>query len=272
MDREADIIANFPDWEICENDTVNVKSWRYTGGIKGIIKSFLNTLKNRINPIKYADDVMMNLSDWECTGEILQTDVANRGFMTAEIYPNENLGRIVLISGHPECKVWWGGHIVDYPDTDSNTLYDGFHGWVDTIPPEETIEDEKTYAYWVIRRSIAWGAKIPDNDLPPVYGPSQVKDLENYQQTGSFILSAINEEINIPYQLGLYYKFSSDNETWTEWQFYANSINKKTWDFYPEFAEGKGFYQFVSIRTDMDQNTIIKERFPPGPDAIVQVI
>lgn len=272
IDRQAHIIANFPDWEICENDSVKIKSWEYTGGIKGIIKSFFNIIKSGINPIKHADAVMMDMSDWECTGEIIKTDVASRGFMSAEVYPNENQGRIVLISGHPECKVWWGGHIIDYPDTDSNNLYDGFHGWVDTIPFEETIEDEKTYSHWIIRRSIAWGAKIPECNLPPVYGPSQVQDLENYQQTGGFVLTAINEAIKIPYNLELFYRHSSDNETWTEWKLYGKSLNKKSWDFYPNFANGNGFYQFVSIRTDEYEDTIVKERFPPGPDAIAQVI
>ena len=271
VDREAEIIARFPEWEICENETVQIKSWKYTGGLKGMFNSFFKELRKGNNPVRSPSDFFMNITDWECTGAILQTDNADTGFMTAETFPNENQGRIVLISGHPECKVWWGGHIENHPETDSNNLYDGLHEWVDVIPFNQTIEDEKTHAYWIIRRSIAWGSKIPESDLPPIYGPSRIKELESYIQPTDFSIISVHESSNKPYHLDLYYKFSTNNESWTDWIKYSESIDNHKWDFNGEQAMGCGYYQFASIRTEeLDYSTNI-ERFPPGPDIIVQV-
>ena len=74
--------------------------------------------------------------------------------------------KIVFCSGNTEFGVFWGGHIKPVEDNDNNSLYEGFYDWVNITSPEEKLEDEKTYNYCIIRRSIAWASKkVPDNDL-----------------------------------------------------------------------------------------------------------
>jgi len=168
-DRDMWILAQFPQEEISDNLSTRIHHWRYNGGIKGLLKAMLLGSGD----IHYWEHLGIFMrafvfaEDWD-QDVILETDLANKPFMTAEIYPNQNQARIVLCSGHPEYNVWWGGHIEEVEDTDHNNIYEGFHHWKDVIPEEETIQDEFSYNYWIIRRSVAWAAKIPDNDLPPI--------------------------------------------------------------------------------------------------------
>ena len=265
--RDSQVIARFPEEEISENVSTKIHAWKYIGGVKGLIKGLFTSIKNKKSILSIPMDMALNAVDWENTNKIIEMNFSGKGFITSEEYPNENKARIVLSSGHPECKVWWGGHIEEKEDTDHNKLLDGFHHWVDITPAEDTPEDEIKYNNWLVRRLVAWAAKIPDEDLPPVFEPSEVYDLESIEQGSSMILNAnVEPYYSNPWYLDLYYKFSTDNATWTDWIYYGRSIDRQSWEFYSPAAEGDGFYQFCSIRTIEQGAVIEKENFPPGPD------
>jgi len=219
-DREMMVLAKFPEEEISDNETLQIHHWSYTGGLRGITKALIRGLKGEgeilwmetlgVLPMK----IFVFAEDWEMTDKLSETNVSNKAFLTAEIFPNENEARIVRCVGHPEFKVWWGGHIEEMPDTDHNNLYEGTHRWVDVTPFNETVEDEMTYNYCIVRRCIAWASqKVPDNDLPPIYGPSQVSDIYPYEQPAIFTVEGNVETANGITSTELFYRHSNDNVT-----------------------------------------------------------
>lgn len=75
-------------------------------------------------------------------------------------------GRVVLYGPHPENSVVINGTIQEYLGT----------GMLNFIFPFETYVFNyfgtslgQTYNWWIIRRSVAWAAKIPDAELPPIH-------------------------------------------------------------------------------------------------------
>jgi len=274
--REVSVLARFPEEEISDNETMKIHVWDYTGGILGIIKGIFNHIREdgSIFGGSFANCLFM-ATDWEMTDQIMQTNFSNKPYMTAEVYPNENKARIYLCSGHPEMGVWWGGNIMEVEDTDYNSLYSGLHGWENAIPENETVEDEHTYTWWMVRRAIAWCAKVPDNDLPPVYGASQASDIYPYEQTSDFTILGNSEPSEGVVSLHLYYRYSPDNETWTEWDLYNTDEDGSdgwSWNFNSTDANGLGYYQFYSIRQVDYSDYVETEKNPSGPDAIVKVI
>ena len=208
------------------------------------------------------------LGDWEMTDTIIQTDFANQPAMTSEIYPNEHQARIVLTGLHPEYNTWWGGRIKETQDTDSNTLWDALHRWVNVTAQNETFENE--YNDWISHRCVSWVAKIPDNDFPPIYGPSQVCDIAPYQQQSDVTIFGCSETAEGLVSLELYYRYSSDNITWNPWRVYAidhDSSDGWSWQFHA--PNGSGYYQFHSIRCVSHDGYLDRELSPPGPDASV---
>jgi hypothetical protein len=274
-DREIIVLAKFPEEEVSNDPSSQIHYWTYTGGISNLIKALF--VKDEIIWCKNLGILMRSFlfsSDWEMTDKIVETDVADKIFMSAEIYPNENKARIVICSGHPELLTWWGGDLKDVEDTDNNSIYEGFYRLEDAIPFEETIEDEFTYNNCIIRRIIAWEAKIPDNDLPPVYGPSQVSDIYPYEQPNGFtIIGNTKEEAYRVMSLDLYYRYSDDNSTnWSDWTLYATDLdgsNGWSWEF--NAPNNSGYYEFYSIRHVEYEGYTEIETAPPGPDAIVYV-
>ncbi|MCK4365467.1 MAG: hypothetical protein KAW45_05410 [Thermoplasmatales archaeon] len=274
-DRETMILARFPETEFSDNETTKINHWKYTGGISGLIKAFITPHDEDYwnDDLGRLMDAWVFASDWVNTGKVIKTNIANKPFMTAEIYPNDNQARIVRCSGHPEFKVYWGGHIEDVEDDNENNHYEGFYKWVNVTPDEETIEDEKTYNYCIIRRSLAWASqKVPDNNLPPIYGPSQVSDICPYEQPTSFNIKGNAETADGIESLDLYYKYSPNNETWTDWTFYEkDSDDSDGWEWEFNSPNGTGFYQFYSIRQVEFGGYTETEKAPPGPDAIAFV-
>ena len=198
------------------------------------------------------------------TDKIIQTNRANKPFMTMETYPNENQGRMILCGGHTEEHAWWGGHIEGVEDTSKNSLFDGLNHWTGITKVADT------YNWCIFRREAAWVANVPDNDLPPIYGLSQVSDI--YNQTSSFTVYG-NAEISEGIEsLDLYYRHSNDNSSWSDWTLYGtdtDSSNGWSWEF--NAPNGTGYYQFYSIRNVQYEDYTEKETAPPGPDAIVYI-
>ena len=272
------IIAKFPEQEISDNNLTKIHYWKYVGGLRGILKALIfggdeilwgASLSPFMKAIIYAED-------WKMMDDIVETNFSNKPFMITEIYENENQSRIVRCTGHPEDNVWWGGHIEELEDTNNNNMFDGFHRWKDIISENETIEDEFSYTFWIDRRSVAWAAKIPDNDLPPVYGPSEVSDFSEFNQSSNFtIIGNVKEEPEGIMSLDLFYRFSENCTSWDEWTLYGIDTDGSdgwSWFFNAFNASGLGHYQFYSLRHVRYENEWLNETAPPGPDAIARVI
>jgi hypothetical protein len=105
---------------------------------------------------------------WRITNQIINLDYADKPSITTEIYPNENKGRILLCTSHPEYMVWWDGHITEMKEIPSPCLATGLYKWEGIKPLSPDAEKELTHTWWMVRRFVAWAAKVPDEDLPPI--------------------------------------------------------------------------------------------------------
>ena len=289
FDENISALAYYPSEEISDNKSTQIHAWRYTGGIRGLIKGFFRSrgVGNLIVP-----KLFYFAGDWEPTDKIIQTNYSNKPFMIMETYPNENQGRIILSGGHPESQVCWGGEFKEMEDTRYNILFDGLNFYTNMTSWDDTPQDEFTYNWWIVRRHVAWTSKkVPDCDLPPVYGSSQVVDLEVYNQSSCFTIQG-NIELSAPFSLyylhclspsnvslDLYYRYSMDNSScWSNWMLYKKDDDISDgwlWEFNASELNGTGFYQFYSIKQvefycENEMYRII-ETAPPGPDAIAYV-
>ncbi len=267
-DRPLSIVARYPIEEVSENESTKIYVWDYAGGIRGLLKGLIKSIKD-------GEGLMgayYRAEDWELTNEVININFSNKPCMTAEIYPNENKGRIFLQSLHPEHPVWWGGHIEEMEDTNDNCMSEGLYKWVNMTPLEETIQDEETYNWWMLRREVAWVAKIPDNDLPPVYGPSQVCDFEENIESEVFTITGNSELSEGSISIDLYFRYSGDNSNWSEWALFStDSDGSDGWSWEFNSPNGSGFYQFYSLRNVDYEGYLETEKTPPGPDAFVYV-
>ena len=169
-DREVTILLRYPVEEMSENKSTRIYAWRYMGGIRGIISGIFRAFKM----VKNENDSLKNVpmyafylaGDWKQSDKLIELNYSNKPCMTAEIYPNENKGRILLCAAHPEYMIWWNGQIEEIDDSGFNCIGEGFHRWNNIDSLSKTVEDEFTYTWWVVRRITAWAAKVPDNHLP----------------------------------------------------------------------------------------------------------
>jgi len=275
-DREVCVLANYPLEEFSDSERFCIHYWKYTGGIKGLVKGYLRHVKTdkSLIGINFYNTWWM-ASDWEKTDEIVKTNYSAKPIMTAEVYPNENNARIFLTGAHPEFKIFFGGEIFEVEDTNSNNLYDGLIGWTNYSDPDETEEDEEIYNWWIVRRAVAWAAKVPDNDLPPIYGPSQVSDIYPYNQSSNFTIYGNSVVADGVESLELFYRCSSDNGTtdpWSNWTLYGTDFdgsNGWSWEF--NISNGTGYYQFYSIRHVKYGYNELVENALNKPDAIAYV-
>lgn len=91
----------------------------------------------------------------------IYTDIEDQYAAVATTY---GIGRIVLFGPHPEEYTIVGGHVEEFLGRMKYTLFrdDYLYRWVDGT------QESWTYNWWMVRRSIAWVAGIPDNHLPPL--------------------------------------------------------------------------------------------------------
>ncbi len=274
--RELSILAEYPEWEISENISTRLHEWKYIGGIFGPIKGFIKAWKvckeygKPLPPSPYATAICT--PDWEKTDELIEFNYSNKPGILSEVYPNDKEGRIVLNGLHPEYPMWFGGHIVESEDTNDNNWLDGLFKWEDRVPWEETPEDEFTYTWWIVRRSVAWAAKIPDDDLPPVYGPSQVCDFETAVDFETFTVNGNSETADGIISLDLYYRYSDDNVNWSNWILFDTDYDEADgWNWQFNSPNGTGYYEFYSIRNVEYEGYVETEKVPPAADSKVFV-
>jgi hypothetical protein len=170
--REITILARYPNKELHENKATQIHAWTYTGGIHGLLFALCKAFRY----IKAEHISLRNLlmctyyfaGTWRLTDKFIESGLAGRPSMTAELYPNENKGRIILCTAHPEYMVWLDGHIEEHPKQRFICLADGLYRWKQIGPLSESLDDEMTHTWWIVRRFIAWVGKVPDNHLPPI--------------------------------------------------------------------------------------------------------
>jgi hypothetical protein len=130
--------------------------------------------------------------NWKKTNTPVTLDLSNRPSMTAEIYPNEHEGRILLCTAHPEYMIWYGGHIEEVHEETFNCIGNGFHQWKKIQAFEDEGLQELTSTWWLVRRCVVWASKISDEELPPIEPGKMTLEVrkilrENIYWDGSFI-------------------------------------------------------------------------------------
>ena len=194
-DRVVKVLATYPSRWLADEQDIRIHAWKYTGGIHGLFVAFLKALQY----IKKEKDTLKNVflytfymaGDWKITEKPIELDYSNKPSITAEVYPNKNKGRILLCTAHPEYMVWRNGHITEMKKTHFNCIGTGLYKWEDIESLSQNAEDELTHTWWMVRRFVAWAAKVPDNDLPPIH-KEKLKDdeksilLKNVFWDGSF--------------------------------------------------------------------------------------
>ncbi len=171
-DREVHILARYPTQDISDNTNQQIHAWRYVGGIHGVISAFFKAARY----IKKENKTLKNLflytyylaGNWELTDTIVKLDYSNKPCITAEIYPNEKKGRILLCSAHPEYMIWWNGHIKERKSQGFTCLATGLYQWEGIASLHQDVSPELTHTWWMVRRFVAWAAKIQDTDIPPI--------------------------------------------------------------------------------------------------------
>jgi glutamine amidotransferase-like uncharacterized protein len=189
-DRDVKILARYPTEELSDNPTLRLHAWRYTGGFRGLVNAFFNTAQL----IKKNHDSLKNLflytyflaGNWEITNRIIQLNYSNKASITAEIYPNQKKGRILLCSAHPEYMIWWNGRITERSTTNRISLGTGLYKWTGITPLSPNAIEELTHTWWMVRRFVAWAAKVPDDQLPPIKREETDKDIESLLETNVF--------------------------------------------------------------------------------------
>jgi hypothetical protein len=179
-DREIHILAKYPKQDISDNTNLRIHAWRYTGGIHGLISAFFKAARY----IKKENNTLKNLflytyylaGNWEVTDKIIKLDYSDKPCITAEVYPNEKKGRILLCTAHPEYMVWWNGHIKEKKSEDFTCLANGLYQWEDIASLSKDVSPELTHTWWMVRRFVAWVAKVPDTDLPPREKPGLTQE------------------------------------------------------------------------------------------------
>ena len=170
--RNLTILGKYPEKFLSEENKTKIYAWKYVGGIRGIffagIKSFTLIKENNYSLKNVFLYTFYLAGNWKKTNKIIDLNQSGKPCMTAEIYPNDNQARILLCSPHPEYMIWWGGLIEEVNDTEFNCLAKGLHQWKKIKSLSKSIENELTYTWWLVRRFVAWAAKVNDDNLPPI--------------------------------------------------------------------------------------------------------
>ncbi len=278
---EFSILADFPSNALEDNESTRIDAWHYVGHLP---QGFFNRIQNRIilYVCDFVDETRRSSGDWDPTDHTLHTYLSNKPAFIAFQQPDESGGRVIVGGPHPECNIWWGGKMKRFNNSDNNTLFKGLTYWVDenNVSMNSSVCN-RDYNYWFCRREAAWASKqvLFDGYLPPVYGKSQVVNIDPYlQDSDEFTIKCtVGKEENDcwdNFNLSLYYRYNGSNSGYnlTNWTYY-DSIDGPyfRFTFDASNANGSGKYYFCSIlnttSTGIDPPINYQEAFPPGPDA-----
>lgn len=176
----VDILARYPSFDFSKNKETRIRAWCYTGGFLGLIRALRKALlfikREQMSLKKVLTFTFYFMGDWKKTNKYIQLDMGDQVAMTFEKYPNKYQGRMVLCTAHPEYMIWNGGYIDEDDDTSFNCIGSGFHQWKSIQNFSKSGLKELTNTWWVVRRSVAWAAKVTADDLPPIYDYVQLND------------------------------------------------------------------------------------------------
>jgi hypothetical protein len=171
-DRFLKVCASYPKKDFSTDENTRIFAWSYCGGLKGLLKSFFASLVFIKKEKLRLKDIFMYIyflaKPWKKSDKIIDLGFSDKPSITLEEYPNENKGRIVLCTSHPEYMIWRGGYITEVKETKDVCLATGFHKWKEVKPFSKDLIDEFTYTWWVIRRFAAWAGRVPDKEMPPI--------------------------------------------------------------------------------------------------------
>jgi glutamine amidotransferase-like uncharacterized protein len=169
--RNVKVCAMYPEKELHEMDRTKIHAWKYTGSIPGVIRGFFKAMyfakQQKINIFDAAMFSYYFAGNWVVTDNLIKSYLAKRPCIVIEEYPNKNNGRIVLNALHPEYMVWWDGEIKERKE-EFTSLADGLYEWKNITTLKKPIDTNLTHTWWVVRRFVAWAAKIPDEHMPPI--------------------------------------------------------------------------------------------------------
>lgn len=170
--NNVDVAAYFPKKDFSEQKDTKIYSWSYTGGVFGLVKAFFESLGFiKEEKTSFKDLFMLTYffaRPWKKTKKNVKLFYSDKPSITTEEISNENKGRIVLCTSHPEYMIWHDGFIHEKNESDEVCLATGFRKWKNIKPLSETLKDELTHTWWIVRRMAAWAGKVPDSDLPPI--------------------------------------------------------------------------------------------------------
>jgi hypothetical protein len=63
-------------------------------------------------------------------------------------------------------------------------------------------------------------------------------------------------------EVSLYYRFSEDNSSWSNWTAYGDTLDSSPFEWDYTAAEGDGYYEFKINVTDIAGNEVESEVFP----------
>lgn len=171
-DREVQVLAWYPELELSANPATRIYAWRYVGGVRGLVKAVFNAfrlVRQEHAPLMKTLLYSFYLAGgWEKTDRVIDIDQANRPAITVEVYPNANKARILLCTAHPEYMKWDHGHIQENSGEGSTCIGTGFRRWEDVDALITLVASQVTATWWMVRRFVAWAAKVPQDALPPI--------------------------------------------------------------------------------------------------------
>ncbi len=295
LDNSITILARWPEEAIDDNDDLEINAWEWSPRHRLDEQLIIGaSLGDPLSCLYFYSathtDILKNFKgrfgDFHKTKDLIKTDINDDPAFVALEFPNENHSRIVIGGGHPSQPIWYGGRIESVDDTKYNSLTDGLIEWVDTDTGDPLVDNNikiEEPSKWFLRREVAWASNTtPDNHMPPVYGRSQVVDIDPpFRNNVPFkIQFCVGRESNKQYEtlnLSLFYRYKgenySDGTEFTNWTYY-NHIIKKPYNCYfnaDNTPYGCGYYQFYSILNTTSYKSTppgyICDNPPPGPDA-----
>jgi PKD repeat protein len=299
----VDALAYFPPECTDKNPKQDISIWECRPTTKNMVILLKQLFKfckdNPLRELSSIDDIPDWVTDLINTGtrnvtwwyrqnnnKKIETEIQNLPAIIAFEYQNGQHGRVVLSGPHVANPVLAdkNAEIIDMEKGRGVNRSEGLYHWQksDDTWADKSLGDLKPNEdlHWYQRREAAWASSnVPDDHLPPVYGRSQVVDINpEYQTSPEFIIECCvgkntTEKWNwYDVNLTLYYRYtSSPGERKPDWSIWE-TIYTRPYSFIFDSPNGPGIYEFCSrLKTEDSEYGVVQESFPPEPDAIAYV-